>query len=285
MPGFSPKRILCAIDLSPASSGVLRWARRIAEAFASRVEVLHAEWSEWPRYFSPGQIEAFQTEARAQRAALEGEIGRMAGEILGAGIPHSVSVADGHPVPVILGRIAKEPPDLVIMGSHGRSGVARLLLGSVAENVVREAKSPTLIVRGAGDDQTGAVQRILCPVSMTELSRDALDVAAQAAAAFRAQLNVLYVVESETADPRKARELLCHWVPDEIRSRCKLQEVVAHGNAAEAIVRQAREQATDLIVVGADHRPFLEATTLGNTTERVLRHSPCSVLVLPRHAH
>ena len=79
----------------------------------------------------------------------------------------------------------------------------------------------------------------------------------------------------------EVRQRLCDWVPQEVRGRCQISEVVGRGNPAEQIILMAREHSADLIVMGAQHRPFLEFTTLGTTTERVMRHSLASVLVIP----
>jgi nucleotide-binding universal stress UspA family protein len=283
MPKFAPKQILCPVDLSASSTAVLSWARLIAEAFESRVEILYADWSEPPRYFTEGQLSTLDSEAQRERQMLEQDLHDLGEKILGPHISFTVSVVEGHAVDVILGRLRKSSPDLVVMGSHGRSGVARLLLGSVAENVVHEAHCPTLIVRGpeisAGQ---GQLQRVLCPVNLTETARECAEVASGVAAALKAELSVLQAVENGVSDGG-ARRQLCRWVPETVRSHCQVSEVVLKGDAAEQIILFARRENVDLIVLGAEHRSFLEFSTLGRTTERVLRHGPSSVLLVPHH--
>ena len=159
---FAPKQILCPVDLSPTSNAVLSWARLIAEAFGSRVEVLHADWSEPLRYFTEGQLSTLDAEAVLGRQMLERDLQDLAQKVLGSGISFTVSVVEGHAVDVMLQHLRKRSPDLVVMGSHGRSGVARLLLGSVAENVVREAECPTLVVRGQKSPQDSACCTACC---------------------------------------------------------------------------------------------------------------------------
>lgn len=279
---FAPKQILCPVDLSPASNKVLSWARLIAKPFGSRVEVLHTDWSEPPRYFTEGQLSALDAEAVLRRQTLERDLQDLAQNVLGPGISFTVSVVEGHAVDVILERLKEGPPDLVVMGSHGHSGVARLLMGSVAENVVREAQCPTLIVRGpeipAGQRQ---LHRVLCPVNLTDADRECAELASGVAAALGAELRVLQTVEGKAAHSDTTRHDLCQWVPEDVRSRCRVSEIVLKGDAAEQIILSARREKIDLIVLGAEHRSFLEFSTLGRTTERVLRHGPSSILLVP----
>jgi nucleotide-binding universal stress UspA family protein len=283
MAKFAPKEILCAVDLSPASTAVFSWARLIAEAFGAQVEVLHADWSEPPRYFTEGQISTLDSQAERQREMLERDLQDLGHKVLAPHISFTVSVVEGHAVDVILGRLRKDPPDLVVMGSHGRSGVARMLLGSVAENVVHEVHCPTLIVRGqeipAGHRQ---LQRVLCPVDLTKMARECAELASEVASAFGTELCVLQTVENAVPDGGARREL-CRWVPENVRNHCRVSEVVLKGDAAEQIILFARRENVDLIVMGAEHRSFLEFSTLGRTTERVLRHGPSSVLLVPHH--
>jgi nucleotide-binding universal stress UspA family protein len=283
MSRFAPRHILCPIDLSPPSSTVLGYARLFAKTFHSKVEVLHADWLEWPPYFMPSQAEELAAQARKHRAAIGEDLSRLAREALGPDIPYEIAIVEGHPVETILHLAAERQADLILMGSHGRSGIARLRLGSVAENVAREATTPTLIVRAASNQPAPPViARVLCPVSFTELGRRCVESSSETAAAFGATLYVLHVVEQASLDPEATREHLCRWIPEQVRKNCDLMEVVRRGDAAEQILVAAGERAADLIVLGTQHRPFLEFTTLGTTTERVVRHANSPVLVLPQ---
>jgi nucleotide-binding universal stress UspA family protein len=281
MKAFAPKQILCAVDLGPSSRLVLGWARLFAQAFGARVDVLHSDWTEPPRYFTPAQIQIITAETEKRKTKLLEELAGMARRMFGAQAELVVNVVEGHPVPVLQQHIKAHGPDLVVLGSHGRSGVARLMMGSVAENIVRESPVPTLIARG-GEAPPAGVRRILCPVSFTEEGRRCLEISAALASAFQAPLDVLHAAEEPGLSTEEMHDRLCQWVPGEARSLCHVTEIVRQGNAAEQIILYAREHPVDLIVLAAEHRPLLEMTTLGTTTERVMRHSPCSVLVVPR---
>jgi nucleotide-binding universal stress UspA family protein len=282
MSEFAPRSILCPVDLSSASSIVLGWARLFAETYHAKVKVLHADWLEYPPYFLLSQTEELAAEARKHRAALDKILAKLAQDSLGPDLPHEITILEGHPVEEILKYAEERHPDLIVMGSHGRSGVARMRLGSVAENVMRQAAVPTFVVRTFADKPApGGISRVLCPVNFTEHGFRCLELSAEVAARFGAELVVMHSVEQEYADLEETQDRLCQWVPEAVRRHCYVTEAVRRGNPAEQILMAARDRAVDLIVLSAQHRPFLEFTTLGTTTERVMRHADSAVLVLP----
>jgi nucleotide-binding universal stress UspA family protein len=280
---FRPKNILCAIDFSSGAAQILRWATLFATAFRARLEIFHADWWEPPRYFTSAQLESLASQAQQHRRAAEAELRRIAQEILGSEHGYETRVDSGHPAVLILQRAKALPADLIVVGSHGRTGLARWRLGSVAEDVVRQAAPPVLVVKGF--QQAAArpeVKHVLCPVNFTLLARECLEVSSAVAEALHARLTVLHAMEDTSESLEQKHHDLCAWVPASVRGKCEIAEVVRSGNAAEQILTLAREQAADLIVLGAEHRPLLEALTWGTTTERVLRHSETSVLAVPR---
>jgi nucleotide-binding universal stress UspA family protein len=268
--------------LSSASPIVPGWVRLFAEAYHATVEVLHADWLEYPPYFLPSQTGELAGEKRKHRATLDNILAKLAQGSLGPNLSHEITILEDHPVEAILKYAEEHQPDLIVMGSHGRSGVARMLLGSVAENVMRHAAVPTLVVRTYAEKSAPQkISRVLCPVNFTEHGFRCLELSAGMAAAFGAELMVIHSIEQSYADLEQAREALCQWVPETARRHCSVTEAVRHGSPAEQILMAARDRAVDLIVLGAQHRPLLEFTTLGTTTERVMRHADSAVLVLP----
>jgi len=276
MPGFKPQSIVCLVDLSPTSRLVLCWARLMAQAFASRVEILHA--AEPPQFLIEGQEQA---QLELTRTELHGAVGRLVQEVLGTRVPNHIVVEEGHPVQVVMARLQLHTPDLIVLGSHGHDGMARVLLGSVAENVTRMARSPMLIVKGAEPTGIG-LQRILCPVNLSDSASACAQIAGIVAAVLGAKLEFVLAVEEADAARGPAEEQLHAWIPDGLRRMCEISETVLEGDAAERIVERSRARTADLVVLGAEHRRFLEFTTLGRTTERVMRYCPCTVLLVPR---
>lgn len=282
MTPFEPKRILCPVDLSPVSAGILKWAGLFADTFSTPLEVFYADWWEPPRYFTETQIQELSLQEQESEKTLRTELETLAKAALGDPASYSITVVEGHPTERILERAKGSMAGLIVMGSHGRTGMARLRLGSVAEDVARASACPVLIVKSAADvERVPSVRNILCPINFTRLSQQSLELASELAAAFGAKLWVAHATDHEELKVGEVRQRVCDCVPKEVRDRCQISEVVVRGNPAEQIILMAREHSADLILMGAQHRPFLEITTLGTTTERVMRHSPTSVLVLP----
>lgn len=281
---FHPKRILSPVDLSPVSIPVLRWAGHLAAGFGAAVEVFHADHVEAPVYFTSGQLAALNEQLAAHRNSLEGAIKDLAGRTLGTQVPWTVRIAEGPAIDELQKRAETDAPDLIVMGAHGRSGVKRVLMGSVAENMVRLVHCPVLIVPVRGPKEVSPqIRTVLNPVNFTQSARESLILSARVAGTFKAEVRVLHVVDDLHETESAIRSRLCSWVPDSIRTGCAVTEILRAGDPAEQILRFAGESEADLIVMAADHRPFLEWSTIGTTTIRVMRHSEIPVLIIPRH--
>ena len=143
------KTIVVAVDFSNATPGVLDMGRNLAKAFGAKLHLLHVVEPE-PSYtaygFTPDEfpaLHAYQEEARRRAATkLDELLGTVKSEL-----PDAVSqVAEGSPLHALLDYVAESHADFVVLGSHGHGVIASLLLGSVAEGMVRKATVPTLIV-------------------------------------------------------------------------------------------------------------------------------------------
>jgi nucleotide-binding universal stress UspA family protein len=147
------KTIVAAVDFSNATAPVLEAAVKFARAFGSSLHLLHVLEPE-PSYtaygFTPDEFPAihlFQEEARKRATARLEELRvKVAGEMPGV----SVHLAEGSPLHVLVDYVKKHEAELVILGSHGHGAVAALLLGSVAEGMVRKATVPTLVIPAPG---------------------------------------------------------------------------------------------------------------------------------------
>jgi nucleotide-binding universal stress UspA family protein len=279
---LKPKNILCPVDLSSVSDGILKWAGLFARTFGVPLEVFYADWWEPPRYFTEAQIQQLSRQEQEGEKALRSELEGVTKSVLGDLAPFNVNVVEGHLTERILERAKELMSGLIVMGSHGRTGMARLRLGSVAEDVVRASACPVLIVKSVKDpERIPIIENILCPIDFSRLSQQSLELSSELAGAFDAKLWVVHATSQEEIERGEVQQLICDWVPQEVRGRCEVSEVVRRGDPAEQIILMAREHSADLIVMGAQHRPFLEFTTLGTTTERVMRHSLTSVLVIP----
>lgn len=159
MPAEPVRRILVAVDFGAASARALRVAGALASATGASLDALHAETLEAPPYFTPDQADALARQRENARASAERYLTRFA-EQRGAAVARAI-VADGPAYTAVL-KLAPEV-DLVVMGTHGRTGPSRWWMGSVAERVVRESPVPVLVVRAAASEEPGATvfQRLL----------------------------------------------------------------------------------------------------------------------------
>ena len=283
MATFQPKHILCPIDFSEHSAAALRVAGGVAKAFGAEVNVLHAQRLEAPVYFTVAQTQALQAQLRRSARAARAFVSGFAVKNLPGDVAHTVLLVEDDPVLAVLHALKELPAGMIVMGTHGRTGLARIRLGSVTESVLRQVGVPVLTV-GPSIKPTrslGLIRRVLCPVNYGDSARVAFEYAAALAARTRAELIAAHVLEPATEEGQtleEARRKLCDWAAPEVRSRCTLKEVVRWGHAAQQVVAEAKESRADLIVVGAHPRSLLGTILFGSTTEFVIRNAACPVL-------
>jgi universal stress protein A len=143
-------RILVPIDFSPSAREALEYAGFLAEKLGAGVEVLHV--FEPPGYVGPDTLALLPITAGQQgwgetRADVERQVEQFLSQIPGGPPAHTVRIEAGEPSDTILRVAAEAGADLVVMGTHGRTGLSRLLIGSVAEAVLRRASCPVLTLR------------------------------------------------------------------------------------------------------------------------------------------
>jgi nucleotide-binding universal stress UspA family protein len=283
MTHFPPRCILAATDFSELSTLALSYAAEIAGKAHAHLVVQYVDPFMPPPHFTANQIGEIADSIRRSRAVAREALSRYVTQQIGTNLEVELEVSEGLPVEAILKTAAVRNADLIVMGTHGRSGFRRMMLGSVAERVLRESNLPVLTVREKSGTSTRdgvSIRKILCPLNFTKVGFTALDRAATTAALFGAELSVLHVIESpgmRWTEP-ELREKICGAVPEAVQKACTIRQLVRHGNAAEQILNVATAQAADLIVLGSEHKPFGDSTVLGVTTVRVTRHAPCPVL-------
>jgi len=186
--------------------------------------------------------------------------------------------------------------DLVVMGTHGRGGMDRLLSGSVAEEVVRQAPCPVFTVLATDGTQPNTpIDRVLVPVDLSEQSTLVVDHAAALASAYSAPIDLLHVVEEAAFPTAYGMDPLSPSQPDvQERAREALETLAteiddlgepinAHvlaGYAARDIVDFAEEHAADLIVMATHGRTGLQRFLIGSVAEKVVRSAPCPVFTV-----
>lgn len=186
--------------------------------------------------------------------------------------------------------------DLVVMGTHGRRGLRRLLLGSVAEEVVRLAPCPVLTVPERDERGSPAnIERIVVPVDFSEHAKLALAYALELGEAYDAHLHLLHVVD-EVIYPDfyppviPSGSSITEELRDQSLERMKMllsefagAEAAVHvraGRAAPEIADFANDQKADLIVIASHGLTGISHVLLGSVTEQLIRRAPCPVFTV-----
>jgi nucleotide-binding universal stress UspA family protein len=302
------RRILCPIDFSEHSRRALDHAVAIARWYEAAVTVLHV--------FSPVTVAAVGAApvvfepmvlAPVDRDRLLADTRAFAAAESAPGVAIEAAIREGRTATAILEQAASMRADLLVIGTHGRSGFDRLLVGSVAEKVLRKASCPVLTVpKGLPDAvPSGPVlyKRILCPVDFSDSSLHALKYATSMAQEADGQLTVLHVVAHEfenAADMasmvsdagitigsfvKQREEALRRRLQEAVATApefCSVESLITHGKPWREVLRIAAERQSDLIVMGVQGRGATDLLFFGSTTQHVVREASCPVLTLRR---
>ena len=286
------KRILVPLDGSP-----------LAEAILPVVE----EWAK------EEEVEAILLRAVLVHHLLGGDDTEAQMRVVGEGEAYLKAVADrldrrglkgvrwavwyGEPVWSITKAAALNDADLIAMATHGRGGLSRLLLGSVASGVVRSVQVPVLLIRGQSAWKPWATGKVLVPLDVSEASEGILPVA-ERLARWRDVTIILFQVVEPLPSPADTSTRLDEWMgvrgKDAKRYLAKVAEplrdkglrvecAVRFGRAAETIAAFAAEERVDLIAMVTHGRSGLGRLFFGSVAEGVLRSAAVPVLVL-KHA-
>ncbi len=290
-----PTQFLCPTDLSETSAHAvqcgLSWARR----FGARASILHArEMVLPPRYFTPEQIAALDRQAEAMEDQVRAEVEEWVRGLGVGDVPFDVIIGPGPADRAILRAVELLQPDLAVMGTHGRSGFNRFLMGSTTEKVVRQIPVPVLTLRQGCVGYPGAPQgtappllrHILCAADDPKHAGRHLQTVAAMARLFEARLTLLHSLEtphwlgSAFAGVREQVTRQLEQRAAEAAADLQVRVLVTEGPAYQRILEEADRLEADLIVVGG-RAPAVDAPVFGSTAIRVMRHAARPVLALP----
>jgi len=288
------RTILFAADFSENSKQAFHAACSLAAGNQTRVVVLHvvepSSISQHPLYLGHGNVQfrVTETDKAEQQSAM-----RKLGEFY---IPdHPVQMeyfaTQGDTAEEILRTARELGSDLIVMGTHGRTGLRRMLAGSVAVTVLRSALCPVLALRSAEQPRESSEFRvILHPTDFSVGSEAALRVARRLAREHGARLIVLHVAVLEDllagtpaaeVDPALYRKAL-----EDVRNRVEgpdlkhhVESMLRRGYATDGILQTAEEVGCDLIVMGTNGRTGLSRLFMGSVAEHVLAKADCPVLI------
>jgi nucleotide-binding universal stress UspA family protein len=296
------RRILCPIDFSDHSRLALDHAVGLARWYEATITVFHVCAPVPAIAFAPGTPWLPMTVPTPDDLdALLASVKRFAESEAAAGVPMQFELGDGDAATEILERSATQS-DLIVIGTHGRHGFDRLVLGSVTEKVIRKARCPVMTVPPGSALAVPAsplFKRILCAIDFSDASLHALDYAMSLAEEADAHLTLAHVVEVTpapqlvdetsvesrglgdyvTAAARDRAARLQRLAPDRAHAYFTVNTTVAIGKAYREILRIASAQHSELIVIGA-HGHRLSEVLFGSTAHHIVREATCPVLTI-----
>jgi nucleotide-binding universal stress UspA family protein len=282
------RNILFATDFSPAAAHAIPYVKRLAKHYDANLVALHVRPPSVNPMTQPMPWPDGET-ARKQNEALRNEL-----LATFAGIHTTALVEEGDIQSQLRDAIQKNDTDLVVIGTRGRTGFGKVLMGSVAEEIFRTVTCPVLTVGPKSDSSRGAggeIREILYATDFASISPAAAAYAVSLAQEYQANLILVHVIPEPKAGDlvsasevaTAARELLRKLVPEEALAWCKPEYLVERGNPAERILELARLRESDLIVLGvkpeegvpgaATHLPI-------GTAHKVVSQAPCPVLTV-----
>jgi len=299
---LSVRNILFATDFSATSEAALPYAAAVCRRFGATLHLAHVlsdasllMMTGGVDYVSMGTLyEDAQNEAKDKLEQISVRLGA---------IPHRSCVRHGAVWKNLAGIVEENAIDMIVVGTHGRTGLGKLLLGSVAEDILRHAVCPVLTVgpKVAGHAKLPALQERahdVAPVDLdlrhivfaTNFAPNAKRASAAAvflAGEFHARLTLLHVLEqyaelgSEPAPIEESLRRLSDLIPAEANLRYAPEKAIEFGSPSEQILKITSQQDADLIVLGARATVEVGTTHLPwSTTHHVLAHAHCPVLTV-----
>jgi nucleotide-binding universal stress UspA family protein len=289
---ISIKNILFATDFSASSELALPYVKALARHYGATVFLGHVYHGE-PLYEIP--LDPLPPEFEQRRQMAEHRMNTFLQVHDFGGVPYHTVMRAGEVWPALASMIEENHIDLIVISTHGREGLKKLVLGSVAEEVLRLAPCPVLSVGPHISFDRGTVagefRHIVFATNFSPASEHALTYALSLGREAKAHISLLHVVEEASTDapmPYPEAELestqqrLRAMVPADAELWCEPEVIVETGVPADAILELARNRAADLIVMGV-HRsrtPHASAHVPWRTAHRVICHADCPVLTV-----
>jgi nucleotide-binding universal stress UspA family protein len=279
--------ILFATDFSPSSEAAFPYLLSLAHCYDAKIMVAHAVAIEPVTAITPVPWPADPD--LDWQDAKQGML-KYADARDFEGLRHEFLVEKGYPPAVISDLIAHEGVDLVVLGTHGRKGLAKLFMGSVAEQIFRQATCPVLTV-GPGSlvkpQQTWKPARIILAPDFSKGSFHAFPYASALAEENHAELILLHAVplvpwEQPSDLSPYYRQRLEEMIPSGCQPSCKIDFAVRFDLAAPAILTLASDKQADLIVMGVHHTPLpaIDSHVPWTTACEVISDAHCPVLTV-----
>lgn len=276
------KLILVPTDFSDASTHALRFAARLAQRAGARIRLLYADYFVPPIDFAASAAVEYALASDSGVDEAKKLLVRAAEENLPWSVPFETRVVVESPVAAIIDEARHCRADLLVMGTHGRTGFRRLVVGSVTESVMRAINIPIITVSPstATDRVAESLPRIVVPIDYTPECREAIRIAVELADPEQARVMCVRPAESDTPDIAVGEiQRMQSFTPRELVERCQYK-LLAGDRPAEQVVEFAKLVHADLIAVGTTSTRSTAEVMRGTFAERILERSECPVLVI-----
>jgi nucleotide-binding universal stress UspA family protein len=289
------KLILCPIDFSEFSVRAYQHALSLAEHYRAKLVAQHVvELWRYPYADYAASLGDYERFSQALREGGKEQLEEFVKNHTHDEIQPELVVHQGIAPDSILSFAQAEKTDVIVMGTHGRRGFDRLMLGSVTDRVMRRAPCPVLAVGKASHDSVASdegrhrrhLSRILFCTDFSDNSERALNYALSARAEYDAELTMLHVLEEVSPPAKKeqaiatAKDELEKLILSEGRKTPKIKTAVRIGKPYEQIIQLALEAQIDMVAMAVRGRGALDLAVFGSTTYRVLQLGPCPVLAV-----
>jgi nucleotide-binding universal stress UspA family protein len=280
------KNILFATDFSPAADAAAPFAIQVAQSYGAKMYGVHVNPFD---NYTAAAPDAWAAMAEAAERQTKEHAQRLNEQL--KGVEHEVVIGEGNIWEVISNLIKQKEIDLIVLGTRGRTGLGKALLGSVAEQILRQAPCPVLTVGPHVTLQPEKAVKMHEILYATDLAVDfpaAAPYAISLAQENQAHLALLYVIENQkTGELVHSAELtdsklykLRQLVPQEAELWCEPRYLVEQGIPAVKILEAADRQRADLIVLGAQPAKWLATHLNAGTVHKVVSEAKCPVLTV-----
>jgi nucleotide-binding universal stress UspA family protein len=292
------RNIMSTTDLSEFSNHTIAYGAALCREFRAQLHVCHViNLPSVATYYGSVAADPVE-EQRRLRTHVETELMDLMAD---RQIQWEPLISLGHVADEIARLAADNDVDLVVAATHGRSGLKRLLLGSVTERLMRTLPCPLMIIGGpASDDPTAKdppvkFRKILVGCDFSDDAETAFQYGLSLAQEFQSKLVLAHVIappiyldlnhpvvsmdiDNHEELEKRLNDKLSAMIPDEVYDWCSPDMVLLSGQPYAELVRYAEDQAVDLMVLGARGYNLVEKLFVGSTTDRVVRRAPCPVL-------
>lgn len=296
------KRILFPTDFSECARHAFSYALDLARLFNAELHILHAIVNHtYAGYFSADQENLYKSLRKNAEYLMEDLIEKYPLDSIKVEKLYFPALSASS---MIIDYAGQSQIDLIVMGTHGRQGLSHLMLGSVAENVIRTANCPVLTVGKDADQNKDAsitsIKNILVPIDFSEHSKKSLTYAIELAKNYKATLQLLHIIDTPIYPAfYVVDQLATTSIASNIKTRvlenlstllkslgeCQVNTEIhaLEGRAATDIVKFASENNSDLIVIATHGLTGVERFLLGSVTEKVVRIAKTPVFTVKPH--